>query len=110
MIASNHNRSLDNTSGHEIVESQRRLVAFAITQPTDTCRQALKLDLFASHWNPALQACIIWEEIKHYLIGTIDILRIAGERYPAEWSFSATEQWTNVCRHKAWIIKGMGLS
>ena len=53
---------------------------------------------------------VIWEEFHHSLVGAVDVFLVAAESNPTERTLSFTEQWTNVGRHEAWELEGVGVA
>ena len=85
-------------------------MAFAITKPTDSRWQALVCNFLTCLLYPTLQRFVIWEEFKDCLVSRSDIFWIATQGCPSKWTFTLTEEWSNVSRNEAWEIKGSLIS
>ena len=93
--------------GNQFVELQPGLGALAVAQPADARRQPLEGHLLARHVQPAVQVLVFGEELQDGFVGAVDILRVAGERHPAEGPFALAEQRADVGRHKAGKLEGI---
>ena len=69
---------------HEVVDRFAHLGALAVAEPADARGQSLECETAAGKAHPAGEDFVFREELKRQFIGTIDVLRIAGERDPAE--------------------------
>src|SRR5437868_1194079 len=107
MIASNDEGSFDFAGADEIVEDQTRLVTFAVTEPADACGQALKRHSLFSARQPADQVILLRESIHQCAISDENIIGIARERSPAEWSRAFAKERANVFGHKARNLEGI---
>ena len=67
-----------------------------------------KRHLLAGQRDPAVQVLVLGEQLQHGLVGAVDVLRVAGERHPAERPFALAEQRPDVGRHEAGIVEGVG--
>src|SRR4051812_33108463 len=45
--------------------------------------------------------CVVGKQLEHQLVGSREVGGIAGERYPAEWSFALAEERSNILGDKA---------
>ena len=77
----------------------------ALTQPNpaNPRRQALERDALLRHVEPAMQMRVVRDELFHLRVGLGDVIRIAGERGPAERPNAAAEERTHISRHKTRI-------
>src|SRR3954463_14559522 len=105
MIAADDDRRLQLAAAHHLVEREPGLVALAQAEPADAGRQSLKLDLLRGEVEPALQRLVLREELAHLGVGARDVLRIAGERSPAERPFADAEERSYIRRHEARIVE-----
>src|SRR5262249_54518432 len=80
-------------------------VTVAEADPANPRGQALERDALLRHVEPAMQVPVLREQLLHRRVGLEDILRIAGERGPAEWSDAATEQRADIGRYEAGKIE-----
>src|SRR5215207_9572911 len=101
MITANCDRRFQISTLDEIVDGLAHLRALAITEPTDTRRQALKLNAITRKTQPAIQRTIVGKHLQRQVIGFSNVLRVAGKRDPTKWSLAFTEEWPNVFRNKA---------
>ena len=76
----------------EIVERDAEPRALALPEPADARRQSLKLDPLLRERDPATQMLVVRKQLEHQLVGARDVLRIAGERDPAERSLPLAEE------------------
>ena len=84
VVAADHDGRLDLAFLDELVEQQAGLGAFAVAEPADAGRQAFELDPFGGGVEPAVQVLVLREELLDGLVRDRDVLRVAGERHPAE--------------------------
>jgi hypothetical protein len=75
--------------------------------PADTRRQALEADALAGHIQPVVQVFVIGDDLFHFGVGFVDILRVAGQGNPAERADAAAEQRADIGRNEAREIKGV---
>src|SRR5262245_20554583 len=101
MIASDHDRRLNRSILHEVVDPLSEAGAFAITQPTDPCRQSLKSDFLSRKAYPSTQCFVFWKQFQHEIVGNRDVARVSRERCPAKWSAAFREHRADVGRYKA---------
>ncbi|GAA3678162.1 hypothetical protein GCM10022203_09960 [Micrococcus yunnanensis] len=110
MVAADHDRRLDLALGHELVEEQAGLVALAVAQPADAGRQALELHELGGAVEPAVQVLVLGEQLLQGLVGHADVLRVAGERGPAERAEALAEQRADVGRDEARELERAGVA
>src|SRR5581483_10955571 len=77
------------------------------TYPADARRQPLEGDARAGHVEPLVQVRVVGDELLHLGIGAGDILRITGERRPAEGADAAAEKRPDVFRNEAGHLEGV---
>lgn len=92
MVAADHDRRGEFAGRHHVVEALAGLVALALAEPADPRRQALEVHLLLRQLDPAVQRLVLGEEVEDGLVGLGDVLRVAGERRPAEWALALAEQ------------------
>ncbi len=63
--------------------------------------QSLELDARPRHVEPIVQVSVAGRQLLHLGVGLENVLRIAGERDPAERPDAATEQRPDIGRHEA---------
>src|SRR5213592_4550121 len=102
MIASDYDRRRELTTRDEIVQRHTESGALTLSQPADARRQSLEVHAFARHRDPAAQMLVVRKQVEHQLVGAREIVRIAGERHPAERTLPFTEQRAHVLRHESW--------
>ena len=107
MVATDDDRGGQFAAAHHLVERQAQLGALAEANPADARRQALEADALARHVQPAVQVFVIRDQLFHHGVGFVDVLRIAGQRRPAERPDTAAEQRTDVGRHEAREVEGV---
>src|SRR6516165_241621 len=56
---------------------------------------------------PSRQRFIAWKRLEHRLVGAINVLWIAGQRYPAERAASLTEERPDVLRYESGNTEGI---
>ena len=83
------------------------MARFAVAEPADARGKSLEVDSLLGQFDPAAEARVFGEEFEDQLIGPVDVLRIAGERDPAEWAFALAEERTDVFRYEAGDVKGV---
>src|SRR2546426_3301346 len=110
MTAPDPNGSRGLGFAHQLVEGQRRFVAFAVAQPADTRRQPLEMYFLAGQRDPTFQRRILREEFENSLVGAIDIFGIPCERYPAKGAFATAKEWANIGRDESRKIQGVRLA
>ena len=107
VIPANDDRRGDFAAAHHFVKRQTEFLPPLQTDPADTRRQSLEADALARHIQPVVQMLIIFNDLFHFRVGFVDILRIAGQRYPAERADTAAEQRADIGRHEAREIEGV---
>src|SRR5438094_5330614 len=105
MVAADDDRRLQFARAHHLVEREAGTMALAEAEPADARRQPLESDPLACEVEPPVQAFILREEFPDLRIGARDILRLAGERYPAKGAFADAEERTHVRGHEARIVE-----
>ena len=105
MVAADNDRCRDLALLDQVVEHRSGLVSFAIAEPADAGRQALKRNPLLGQFDPAVQVLVLREELENRLIGAIDIFRVTRKRYPPKRTFALAEQRANIRRDKAWESK-----
>ena len=108
MVAADDDRRLELAARHHLVEGQAEPMPVAKADPADARRQALELDPLARHVEPVVQMRVVRQQLLHLRVGAVDVLRIAGERGPAERADAAAEQRADVGRHEAGESEGVG--
>src|ERR1700683_3734731 len=101
MVAANDDRRLQLAACDHGVESKPKPMPIAQPHPADARRQPLKLDALARHVEPAMQMRIRRDELLHFLIRSVNILRVTRQRDPAKGANTATEERPDVGRDKA---------
>src|SRR5262249_10021175 len=107
MIASDHDRSFQFTLCYQLVQRESELVAFSVSQPTDTRWQPLKFHALLCQRDPAAQMLILRKQIEYQLIGAGNVRGLAGKRRPAKRPFAFAEQWPDIRRHKSGKVVGV---
>ena len=93
--------ALISPGGDHLVEPQPGDVALAVAEPADPGRQPLERDLVLGGADPALQVVVLREQLEDGAVGGGDVLRVAGERGPAERALALAEQRPDVGGHEA---------
>ena len=93
----------------EVVKSDSRLVALLVPEPADARGQALEGHAVLRLGDPPAQQIVLGKEIKHRLVGAVDVIRIARERGPTKRAFPLTEQRSNVGGDEARVVEGAGV-
>ena len=88
------------------LNAQAGPVALAVAQPADPGRQPLEGDLLAGAAHPLLEAVVVREQVHHRAVGRVDVLRVTGERHPAERALALAEQRPDVRRDEAREVEG----
>src|ERR1019366_3117511 len=101
MIAPNHDRSLDRTFLHQVVDGEAKPRSLAISQPADARWESLELDALAGEFNPAAQAAILGKQFQNKSVGHGDVRRLARKRRPAERPAPFAKQRTNIFRNES---------
>ena len=100
MIAADHDRRADLAALDGVVEREPGLGAIAVAEPADARRQTLERDAFAGEANPALERDVGGKQALDDLVRRRDVLRITGERDPAERALAFAEQRADVLGHE----------
>src|ERR1700744_1038479 len=108
MVAAYHNGRADLTALHHFVERQSQAMALPQTHPTNACRQSLKLDSRTCHVEPLMQVRIVRYQFLDLGVGLVDVLRVAGECYPAKRTDAPAEERGDGFGNKTREIEGMG--
>jgi hypothetical protein len=74
----------------------------------DARRQTLERDAFACQMDPPDQRLVVREHLERRFVGDADVLRVAGERRPAERSAPFTEQRPDVLGDEAGNVERVG--
>ena len=101
VVAADHDRRLQLTGAHHLVELQPGQVALAVPQPADARRQSLELHALPRHGDPLPEPLVVGEELEDRPVGRGDVGRIARERSPAERPLALAEQRPDVRRDEA---------
>src|SRR5688572_14046755 len=105
MITADDNRSTEFAGSDHIVQFQAGFCPFAVAQPANTGRQALKLHLFLCHRQPFCQMVVLREEIHYRLVRFIDVFFVARKCDPPKWALALAKQRANECGYEAGIIE-----
>src|SRR5690348_3813604 len=100
MVAPDYDGGFHFAAFHEIVEGYSGLLTLAHAKPADAGGQSLEGDFLTRHLQPAGKTFVFWKQLQQFSIGSVNILRVAGERYPTERAFPFTKQRTHIRRHK----------
>ncbi len=76
-------------------------MAFLVAEPADAGGQAFELDVLGGGVEPAVQGLVLGEELLERGVGDLDVLRVAGERDPAERAEAFAEEGADVGGHEA---------
>src|SRR5713101_546132 len=101
MVAPDHDGRLQFALGHQGIKRQAKLVPFAVAEPADARRQALKFHSLLRQLDPASEMLILRKHLQHQLICPRDIRSLARERRPAERAFAFAKERPNVRWHKS---------
>src|SRR3954453_19054319 len=105
MVAPDDDRCANLARGDEPVELQTRLRALPIAQPADACRESLERNPRLGHLEPPSQARVIGEQLEDRAVRPPDVLWVARERRPAEWSPALAELRPDEGRHEARVVE-----
>src|SRR5436309_627437 len=108
MVAADYDRRLHLAARHHLVESQAQPMAIAETDPANTRRQALELDARLRHVEPVVQMLVVRHQLPDAFVGAVNVLRIAGERSPAERADATAEQRADIGWYEAGKVEGVG--
>src|SRR3989304_1634704 len=92
MIPADHDRGFYFTSRYQIIENRTHCCPLAVSQPANACGQTLERDLVLRLLNPVAELLVLREGLKDRAVRTINVLRIARERFTAEWAFAFAEE------------------
>ena len=84
VVAADHNGSVELTAGHHFIERGADAIALTKTQPADARWQTLELDVCACLFEPIVQKLVLGDQLAHFCVGSIDVIRIAGQSAPSE--------------------------
>ncbi len=105
MIAADDDRRFDASLAHELVDAEPEPRALAVAEPQDPRGQSLEGHALLREVNPAHQRVVVSEHLERGLVGHADVVRIAGERGPAERSLAFAEEGPDVFGHEAGDIE-----
>src|SRR4051794_9047827 len=108
MVAADDDRRLELALPHHLVEGEAEFRAIAEPDPADARGQALELDSFARHVEPMDEVSVVRKDLLHLGVGPINVLRVAGERAPAEGADTAAEERADIGRNEAREIESVG--
>ena len=74
MIASDHDRSLNFSGFHEMVDAFSEQCSLAVTEPADTGGQTLKANFLAGEMDPSVQDLVFGEKLENEVVGDFDIV------------------------------------
>src|SRR5205807_7799358 len=95
MIAADHDRRLDPSFAHELVDAQPEAGALAVAEPQDSGRQALEGDALPREPDPSNERLVVPEQLERRVVGHADIVRVARERRPPERTLAFAKQRPN---------------
>ena len=107
VVSSDDDRRLELPARDHLIEGEPEPLPVAEAHPADACRQALELDALARHVEPVMQMPVPGQELAHFAVGAVDVLRVARERRPAERTHAAAEERADVGRDEAGERKGV---
>ena len=107
MVAADHDGRGDFAARHHLVERQAEARALAQADPADARRQALEPDALGGHVEPVVQGRVVGDQLLDLGVGLVDVLRLSGQRDPAERPDAAAEQGPDVGRHEAGKVEGV---
>src|SRR2546425_8547854 len=62
--------------------------------------------MFPCLLDPPCQFQVFWKGLEDELVGFCNVVGLAGERGPSEWSSPLAEHWTDVPLDEAWNLEG----
>ena len=83
-------------------------MALAGAEPADARGKALEVHALSGEAEPAVQPVVIREQFEHCRIGPRDVLRIAAQRDPPEWSTALAELIADVCGDESRVCERVG--
>ena len=107
MVPADHDGRFDFAFAHQPVELQAHFGPLAVLEPADAGGQPLEAHFLAGFFNPAHQAFLVREGFDDGLIGDGDVVRVAREGRPAEWSGTPTEKGPDEGGHEARNAEGL---
>ncbi|CRZ62354.1 Uncharacterised protein [Vibrio cholerae] len=66
------------------------------------------MDSLTRHIQPVMQMWVVRDQLFDFLIGFVNVFRIARECRPTEGTYPFTEEWTNIGRHKTGEVERIG--
>jgi hypothetical protein len=106
MVAAQHDGRGQIAAGDHLVEAQAGQVALAVAEPADAGGQALEVDLLLREFYPPGEGLVLRELLEDGLVGRGDVLRVAGQRGPAERALALAEQRADVGGDEAGEVEG----
>ena len=88
-----------------LVEREAEAVALAEPHPADPRRESLELDVLPRGIEPVVEVGVVRDQLLDLGVGAVDVLRVPGERGPAERSDPAAEEGPDVGGHEAGEIE-----
>src|SRR5437016_6521798 len=101
MITADHDRRLDASFADELVQSQSEARALAVPEPQDARGQPLERDALAREPNPARERIVVSKHFHGGVVAHADVLGVARQRCPSEWTSPFAKQRPYVLRHEA---------
>src|SRR4029077_15732786 len=92
MIASNDNRRFYFAAFDQLIYCDAELCPLSVTQPADPRGQPLELNSLFCEFHPARESLILRKQVECELIGARDVLGVAAQCNPAEWTASFTKE------------------
>jgi hypothetical protein len=105
VIAADHDRSFQLAGCDHLIQHQSRLRTFAVTEPADARRQALKLDLLLGHRQPSREMIVVGEKIHDRFVGFVDVFLVTRQSDPAERALAFAKERADISRNKTRIIE-----
>src|SRR5437870_13635013 len=107
MIAADHDRRLDLSRLHEMVDSLAEESALTISQPADPRRQALKSHFLTREVDPSIQNFVLRKQLQNEIVCQRDVARVSRERDPAKRPAAFRKHRTDVCGNESWTVIGV---
>src|SRR6185437_9374805 len=101
VVAADHDGRLELAARDHVVEGLPDARAIAHADPADARGKPLEADAAARHVEPVVEMRVVGDELLHLRVGLVDVLRVAGERDPAERAVALAEERAHVRRHEA---------
>src|SRR5438128_10272707 len=108
MVAADDDRRFHLAAAHELIKAMTGAGAFAITQPADARRQALKMDALTCRFDPAHQRRVVAKLLHDRAVRGRDVGGIAGQRDPPKRSLAFAEQRPDVGGYKSGKVERSG--